>query len=268
MWWPEFLKKIALRKEEGQKIEGVKDSTCLHLDEIALKKGHGQFETIVYTETEILETMSGKHSLDLQAVLKAIPGIGNIRNVCMDMCAAFADAVRQAMPAAEIVLDRFHIMKLLNKKLDKLRMKLYKKLEQEGQERFKSIRFLLFKSRGILLSWEKRLVKNYLQRCPEMKEIYWLIQAFRRILFSKKPLTQIEASQQLTDWCSKARKYLGKFVKTIESWWTEVLNACLSPLSNGRAEGINNKIKLIKRMGYGFRNRLNFKRRIQAACNP
>jgi transposase len=255
-----------LKREKVRKTEGVGSSTCLHLDEIALKKGHSHFETVIYTETEVLETMCGKQSADLQAVLREIPGIQNIKTVCMDMCSAFADAVRQVMPEAEIVLDRFHIIKLLNKKLDKLRIKLYGSLEEAIQVRYKSIRFLLFKDRKELLPSEKRLVKDYLQLNREMKAIYWLVQDFRKILFGSKERTQ--ASIALMNWGDRARKYLGHFVKTLNTWWDGVVNACIFPLSNGRAEGINNKIKLIKRLGYGFRNRLNFKRRIQAACNP
>ena len=264
---PEFLKKVAIQKEEAFTKEGVGSSTTLHVDEISMKKGHGQFETIVSTPDCILEMMPGRQSVDLEALLKGIPGVNRIKTVCMDMCAAFADAVRKAIPQAEIICDRFHIIKLLNKKLDKLRINLYQCLDQAKQERFKSIRFLLFKDRRKLLPWEKRLMKEYLQFSLEMKEIYWLTQSFRRILFGLEKNRQA-VSNALLAWCDKARKHLGKFVKTLETWWEEVLNACLFSESNGRAEGVNNKIKLIKRRAYGFRNRLNFRHHILAAFNP
>lgn len=182
------------------------------------------------------------------------------------MCAAFRDAVRQALPQAEIVCDRFHLLKLLHKKLDKLRINLYNRLKEAKQERFKSVRFLLFKDRRELLRSEKRLVKDYLQFSQEMKEVYWLSQDFRRILFGSS--NRQEASNALLEWCDKARKHLGQFVKTLNTWWDEVVNACLFLISNSRAEGVNNKIKLIKRLGYGFRNRLNFRLHVLAACNP
>jgi transposase len=232
-----------------------------------MKKGYGQFETIVYTPEQVLETMTGRQSVDLQEVLKQIPGIERIKTVCIDMCAAFADAIRKALPQAEIVCDRFHIIKLLNKKLEKLRILHYKKLGEAKQERFKSVRFLLFKDRRVLLPWEKRLLKEYLQFSPEMKEIYWLTQSFRRILFGLEKNRQA-VSNALLAWCDKARKLLGKFVKTLETWWDGVVNACLFSENNGRAEGMNNKIKLLKRRAFGFRNRLNFRHHIIAAFNP
>jgi len=244
----------------------VGNSTALHVDEISLKKGYGQYETLVYTNKGVLQTMSGKQSVDLQEVLKQISGIHQIKTVCIDMCASFADAIRKAMPQAEIVCDRFHIIKLLNKKLDRQRIRIYNTLSTPKQEKFQHIRFLLFKDRKELLDWEKRLIKDYLQLSSEMKEIYWLTQQFRKILFRSK--TRQEASNALLKWCDRARKYLGKFVKTLNTWWEEVVNACIFSTSNGIAEGMNNKIKLIKRMAYGFRNCLNFRHHILAAFNP
>jgi transposase len=239
-------------------------SRTLHIDEIALKKGHSDFETIIYTETEVLETMSGKKSLSLQEVLKAIPGIGKIQEVCIDLCAPFADAIRQAMPAAEIVADRFHLIKLLNKTLETLRNKTHAELKKAKKEkRFASIRFLLFKDYKGLNRDERRLVREYLRLNSELKAVYWQVQAFRNIL-KRKWASRSEVAQALTEWSTAARKH----VKTLERWWEPILNAFLSPLSNGRAEGVNNKIKLVKRKGFGFNNRLNFKLRIQAACNP
>jgi len=243
-------------------------SRTLHIDEIALKKGHSDFETIIYTETEVLETMSGKKSLSLQEVLKAIPGIGKIQEVCIDLCAPFADAIRQAMPAAEIVVDRFHLIKLLNKTLETLRNKTHAELKKAKKEkRFASIRFLLFKDYQGLNRDGRRLVREYLRLNSELKTIYWQIQGFRGIL-KQKWTSRSEAAQALTEWSASTRKHLEKFVKTLERWWEPILNAFFSPLSNGRAEGVNNKIKLVKRKGFGFNNRLNFKLRIQAACNP
>jgi transposase len=327
-----ILKKKASLKSAQLSQEGIKLSTVLHVDEIAVKKGHSDFVTVIYTEEEILETMCGKKSVDLEAVLNGIVGIDKILYVCMDFCAPFASAVRLALSNAVIIIDRFHITKLLNKTLDKLRCqtdrklkaeridneKALKKAEKEEEQleqelgnilkqenseerrlkeqelrqnketlhlkkleikrnydeatlkakRFSNMHFLLGKDYEELHRDTRRLVNEYLRFNTEMKEVYWLCQDFRKILYAKKPLIEKEVSIQLTDWCTKARKHLGGFVKTLEEWWSEVLNACIYPFSNGRAEGFNNKIKLVKRIGFGFRNLFNFKLRIQAACNP
>ena len=69
------------------------------------------------------------------------------------------------------------------------------------------------------------------------------------------------------EWTYGVRKHFVKFVKTLDTWWDEVVNACIMPESNARQEGINNKIKALKRRGFGYRNFLNLEYRIYAECN-
>src|SRR5262249_42385811 len=145
-----------------------------------------------------------------------------IQEVCIDMCVSFADAIRKAMPAAEIVTDRFHLIKLLNKKLDELRKKCHKELKKAKKERrFASIRFILFKDYRELRRDERRLVNDYLRLNADLKEIYWQCQKFRKLLKTQWK-SRTEASMALTDWTTQARKHLTKFVETLETWWEPV----------------------------------------------
>jgi transposase len=70
------------------------------------------------------------------------------------------------------------------------------------------------------------------------------------------------------EWSYEARKYFDKLIKTLEKWWDELVNACIYKESNARQEGLNNKIKALKRRGFGYRNWLNFEHRIYGECNP
>lgn len=247
---------------KGQSVSPVGET--LYVDEISFKKGYSDFETVIYSDETIVETMSGKKGVDLQNVLTTLPGITEVKTVCMDMCASFASAVRQALPHAEIVLDRFHIVKLLNQKLDKLRKKTHRNLTKGKQRRFSHIRFILFKDYRALGKDQRRLLKEYLRLNTEMRTIYWQCQEFRSILFGSQGKSRSQVSSMLTNWCDRVKKNLRTFVKTLQSWWDETLNACLFKLSNARAEGVNNRIKLLKRQGFGFRNRLNFRLRLFA----
>ncbi len=238
------------------------------MDEIAHKKGRGQFMTIISDDEKVRETTIGKSSDDISKKLLAIPNISGVKKVCIDMCTSFAKAIREAVPGAEIVLDRFHIMKLLNKKLWKLNEKSFKNLDEKARKRFSEIRYLLSKDRRQLKKCEKRSIKDYLQLNKEMKNIYWKIQGFRNILFGYHGYKHGFVSQKLMEWIEGTRKYLGNFIKTLETWWDEVVNACIYKESNARQEGINNKIKALKRRGFGYRNWLNFEYRIYGECNP
>lgn len=239
----------------------------MYLDEIALKKGHGNFETVLSSTTKVLEMVEGKSSEAIQAALKAMPGIDRIEQVAMDMCASFAHAVKAVLPHAEIVIDRFHLIRHANDALESVRKRQYRKLDEQQRKRFSRIHWLLFKDYANLHKDEKRLVREYLRLDTETARVYWLVQDLRSVLVSIWT-DRMHAYYALFDWCEKARSYLKRLVKTIENWWNPVLNACLFPLSNARQEGINNKIKLIKRQGYGFKNRQLFRLKVFAAFNP
>lgn len=239
----------------------------LNLDEIAHKKGQGNFMTIISDEKNVRGTVMGKSSNDIAKKLLEIPNIQEVKKVCIDMCAPFAKAIRTVIPCAEIITDRFHIIKALNETLWNLNKKTYSKLDKEKREKYKTIRFLLSKNRRELQRHEKRQIKEYLHLNKEMKEIYWKVQDFRKILFGFQGYKRSFVSQKLMEWTYGVRKYFVKFVKTLENWWDEVVNACIMPESNARQEGINNKIKALKRRGFGYRNWLNFEHRIYAECN-
>lgn len=234
----------------------------MYIDEIAHKKGRGQFMTIISSEKEVEKTVIGKESNTVKEKLLEIANVSGVKKVCMDMCAPFAKAVREAIPHAEIVLDRFHLMKLINEKLWDLNKKSFKKLDEKKRKRFSEIRYLLNKDRRQLEKCEKRLIKEYLHLNKEIKCIYWKVQGFRQILFKYHDCKHGFISEKLAQWTVGTIKYFGKFIKTLETWWEEVVNACIYKESNARQEGINNKIKALKRRGFGFRNWLNFEYRI------
>lgn len=239
----------------------------LNIDEIAHKKGRGNFMTLVSACNVVLVGFIGKKSEDLSNELKKIPGIENIKKVCIDMCSSFRKGILLAIPDAEIIADRFHIIKKMDERLWELNSKSYKKLDEEKRKKYSGIRFLLSKDDRKLTKSEKMIVKNYFKLNTEIKEIYDLVQEFRRILFNYHGFKRSFVSDKLADWTNRAMKYFCKFIKTLESWWDEVVNACIFKENNGKQEGINNEIKLIKRRGFGYRNYSNFKYRIFAQCN-
>jgi transposase len=224
--------------------------------------------TIISDGKNVRETVIGKLSEEIIKRLQSIPGISEVKKVCIDMCPSFAKAIREAIPNAVIVLDRFHLMKLINEKLWDLNKKSYKKLDEKERERFSRIRYLLMKPRKQLKKGDKLLIKEYLRLNSEMSGIYWKVQKFREILFKYQGYKHGFVSQKLMEWTYEARKYFGKLIKTIEKWWDELVNACIYKESNARQEGLNNKIKALKRRGFGYRNWLNFEHRIYGECNP
>jgi len=102
-----------------------------------------------------------------------------------------------------------------------LNQKTYAKLDKEKREKYKTIRFLLSKDRRELEKREKIQIKKYLQLNKEIKEIYWKVQ----VLFGFHGYKRSFVSQKLMELTYGTRKYFVKFVKTLGTWWDEVVNA-------------------------------------------
>lgn len=217
----------------------------------------------------MLDMVKGKQSKSIQEALKQIPNFNGIKKVCMDMCSSFAHAVNEVLPWAEIITDRFHLIRHLNDALNTKRKATHPTLDKKQRKRFSRIHFLLGRDYATLGKDNRRLVCDYLRLNPVLKPLYELCQIFRRdILFKDWHGKPLEAAMALTQWVNNARKHFPDFVKTIEKWWQPVLNACLFTESNGRMEGMNQKIKLIKRQGFGYPERELFKLKVMAAFNP
>lgn len=234
-----------------------------------MRKGVKHFETVLANqEAQVLEMVHGKKSTCIQEALKHIPHPEKIEKVCMDMCSSFAHAVQNALPHAEIITDRFHLVRHLNKHLNTRRKSSHAQLDKGQRKRFSRIHFLLSKNDLKLGKDDRRTVADYLRLNPKIKPLYKLAQRFKQEVLNKDWKNVQEAAQSLRTWVDDARKAFPDFVKTVEKWWQPVLNACLFKESNGRMEGMNQKIKLIKRQGFGYPERELFKLKVMAAFNP
>ena len=253
--------------EKSREKPPANDNSVLKIDEISHKKGQGQFMTILSIDNKARQTVVGKKSEDIKANILAIPGNEKIKKVCIDMCSSFAKAIREALPESEIILDRFHLIKMLNKKLWDANKKEFGKLCKKFRKKFSRIRYLLVQDYDKLSKSEKRWVKDYLRKLPEVKEIHRRIREFRKILLSYRNFPRSLVSQKITAWMEGGREFFGKMFDTFETWWDEIINACIYRDSNASQEGMNNKIKLIKRRGFGYRNWVNFEARIFAQCS-
>lgn len=238
----------------------------MYIDEIALKKGRGNYETVVSDNQRTIETVEGRTSNGLEALLKNLPGIERVKRVSIDMCRPFAAAVKKTLPQAQIHIDRFHIIKHLNETVDVEWKSIYRDLPKATRKAYYPLRWLLFKDRRHVNKDDRRGLDDFLRSKPELKKTYWLAQEFRRILFGRK--TREEAVSQLTAWMERGRQHFRGFIRMLKNWFQSIVNSCISPLSNARQEGINNTLKLIKRRGYGFTNRGSFRLRVFAHLSP
>jgi len=192
-----------------------------------------------------------------------------IEAVATDMGPAYIKAVRDHLPEATLVFDHFHVIKLFNEKLSKLRRDLQREAKEGlGLPVLKGIRWLLLKNPDNLDETrdERQRLEAALKLNEPLATAYYMKEALRSIW--RQP-TKASAEQALDEWIKKAAvsgiHILKQFAKTLASYRSGILAYFdFNGLSTGPLEGTNNKIKTLHKMAYGFRDIEFFKLKIMA----
>jgi transposase len=248
----------------------------LGVDEISLLKGHRDFVTIVSTQDDaghpvVLAVLKGREKKPLVKFLKSIPKHlrATVEQACTDLYEGFANAIKEVLPQAKLVADRFHVAKLYRAALDQLRtreMKELKKiLKKEQYAGLKGVMWILRHNFDDLSEEDKQLLELLFECSPALRQAHALREKLTAI-FERK-LTKEEATRALSVWIEEVRgsglDCFDKFLGTLETWMEEITNYFISRLSSGWVEGLNNKIKVLKRRCYGLKNIGNLFRRIR-----
>jgi transposase len=237
------------------------------IDEIALKKGHKDFVTIVTArikdETIILGVVKGRKKKTVKAFLQTIPRDlrQSVHSVCCDMYDGFINAAKEVFgKRMKIIIDRFHVAKLYRKGLDNLRQKelrrLKESLSEEAYKQLQGAMWALRKSETDLKDKDNAVLAQLFTYSPELKMAYDFCQELTSIF--NREMTKHQGKKQLKDWMKRVTESelscFNRFMKTLSNWLDEVANYFLSRLTSGFVEGLNNKIKVIKRRCYGILN--------------
>jgi len=266
-----IFKRWAKKAVQAQRWQQVR---VLGIDEIALKKRHKQF-VLVISDLErrcVLAVLPGREKERLEQWLSELDDAERkaIRLVSMDMWSPYRSAVRAQLPHADIVVDRFHLMKQLNARLTQLRRAVQKRADETTRETLKGSRWLLVKNRNDLTPEEEIHLMAVLNASPELRTAYLLKEEFRTI-FEKINDPQ-QAERFLKAWIYKALgtgdRYLARFVSTLRNWWTEILKYFGERFTNGFVEGVNRAIRGLIHRAYGYRNFDNFRLQVLAQHGP
>lgn len=248
----------------------LKDVSYIAIDEFAVQKGHKYMTVVIDLESgRVLFVGEGKSAAALKPFWKRVRCSGaKIQAVAIDMWPAFIEAVSKNLPNAQIVFDRFHITKMLNDALTELRKQLYREeTTLNNRSVIKGIRWLLLK-RSDNLNKEKDEQKRLQQALEINKPLataYYLKEELR-LLWGQDSVEQ--AKDFLGRWVAKAYAsgitILKKIANSLLAHRTGIFAWYSYPISTGPLEGLNNKIKVLKRQAYGYRDNEFFKLKIYA----
>jgi transposase len=241
------------------------------MDEIALRKGQGDYVVVLVDldKNELVGLAESRQHKDIKEVLKSWGDevISQIKEVSIDLSGNYRGLVRKVMPNADIVADRFHVATLVNEELNRARnaeRRAVNKLEDnakkaELQAVINNSKYALLKPEKHLTEKQKIKLEEVKQAFPKLAEMHRQKESFRTIFEEAKDWT--DGVFQMLDWLKDAQKTFQDSTATIGRWFEEISNYFESRTTSGAVEGINNRLKLIKRSGYGFRNFANFRLR-------
>jgi transposase len=194
--------------------------------------------------SSLLEVINSHKSDDIIAILKQQPETvrESVEEVCVDMWGGFPKVIKEVFPNANIVIDRFHVMKLVSKSLNKIRLKL-------GFTGLKN-KALLIKNNQDLSDEEKVELRELFIRSPGLEIAYEFKEELRQIYEGNSTIKS--GSTKMKDWLKYAGLFFADIASTLQGHLPEIANFFKNRTTSGVTEGINTKIKLILRQSYGF----------------
>lgn len=260
--WEKVFCAVEYVVDWGLKHRDLSGITAIGVDEIARRKGHN-YLTVVYQidqgNTRLLWVGEDRTSKSLSAFFDLLgpERSQQLRYVCSDMWPAYLKVIKERASQALQILDRFHIMSMLNRAIDQVRAEEHRQMKQDGYEP------VLTKSRWCLLKRKENLTKNQEAKLAELLKYnlksvraYLLREGFNALWDYASPAW---ADKFLDRWTTQVmRSRIGpmkKCAKTIHDHQPLILNwfKAKKAISNGVVEGMNNKAKVTARKAYGFR---------------
>jgi transposase len=251
------------------------DIEMLGLDEIALKKGQGNYVTLVTGrfcdgEIVILGVLPGHEKAVVVEFLRLIPQriLQTVQVVCCDLWEAYTEAVREEIPTARIVADRFHVARHYREAADQLRKqelhRLKKELAKEEYQKLNGSLRAFRKNAKDLNKEERKTLRSFFEHSASAKQAYDFREQLTDIF--DMYLSKKQAQSKIQRWIQQVQKSglqcFDSFLKLLNTWWEEITNYFIRRENSGFVEGFNNKVKVLKRRCYGIFNLQHLFRRI------
>jgi transposase len=243
------------------------------MDEFALQRGH-RYATVVLDPVtkRVLWVGRGRSREDVRPFFELLGAAGcqRLQAVGMDMHAAYEQEVRAHCPQAAIVYDLFHVVAKYGREvIDRVRVDEANRLRRDKKARklVKSARWLLLRNRSSLRRPEDRVrLRELLQANRQLMTVYVLRDDLKHLWDYRYPGAALRFWKE---WYGRAIRSrippLKRFARLLKGYLPGILAHCRWRLGTSLLEGINNKIKVIKRMAYGFRDDEYFFLKIRAA---
>jgi transposase len=236
----------------------------LGIDDFSVRKGR-RYQTIFCDVGQRcrLEVVDGRDGDSVRPYLESLSDPEGVQAVAMDMSEAYRSAVQLCLPKADIVADKMHVIGLVNRALDRVRLRVQRARGEENRGPVYEGRHLLLRNREDLDEEDRGKLKKLLRDHPQLRRAWQLKEDFRRWY---READGRGARLELRAWereveAAGPSEYRALLV-TFGRWREEILNYFRHGITNGYVEGSNNRTKAIQRQAYGYRNNDNLRLRI------
>jgi len=252
------------RRALEQKLEALPDAQPrrLVMDEFALFKGHRYASVILDADTRrVLWVGEGRSRIAIRSFFEELGAerCARIEAVAMDMNTAFDLEVKHHCRNARVVYDLFHVIAKFGREvIDRVRVDEANRLRHDKPQRkvIKQARWLLLRNPQNLKSQEQQVHLQDLLAANQPLMTVYVMKAELKALWSSS--TAWEWRKAWKQWMDHAKQSgipsLMQFSKRLKGYWRGILSRVRWPMHTGQLEGINNRIKVIKRMAYGYRD--------------
>jgi transposase len=237
------------------------------IDEIALLKGHRDFVAVISAQTaqgdlHVLAILPDRLKTTVVAWLKAMPAAvrARITTVCTDMWEGYRTAVEEVLPDVMIVIDRFHVARQYRDAVDTLRKQEVRRLKQElpkdAQEDLKDTLWPFRKREAALDEAEQERLDTLLAYSPALAQAYRLREELTSIFDTARG--RADGLRRIRCWRQRVVRSglscFDAFLKLLDTWQDLIANYFINHQTSSFVEGLNNKLKVLKRRCYGLRN--------------
>lgn len=261
-WYREFI------FLENQKFKAADCPRVMGIDEHFFTKKKGYATTIAdLSKNKVFDVTLGRSEKALAPYLRRLKGRSNVRVVLMDLSETYRSLIKKYFSNALIVADRFHVVRLINHHF----MNVWKKLDPEGKYN-RGLLSLMRRHAWKLSEDQKTKLSDYLDSVPGLSALYDFKQRLNWLMGLKTLRAEqcayyipefLEAIWQLKNSGFADMRKLGK---TLDSWKEEIVRMWRFSKTNSITEGLHNKMEMLSRRAFGFRNFENYRLRVRVHC--
>jgi len=242
----------------------------LSIDEFKGNSGGAKYHCILVdpVNRKVLDILKDRKTHILTDYFRCFKDRSKVKYFITDMWRPYVDIAKTYFKNATIVIDKYHYIRYVIWAIEKVRKRVQKGLCDKLRKYFKRSKKLILARKEHLNEDSKAELEVMLLYSEDLRQAHYIKELFYKVT---NATSSVEAKDLLVKWINIARasgiQEFSSCAKTLSNWINEIANSFDVTYTNGCTEGYNNKIKVIKRNAFGFRNFDNFRTRILHSCN-